>query len=309
MFSSSINWLIWVPSCLGFAAFQGWLCAGSGFRRWLAVGLGAAALAVPFMLDGGTVLRAAVALHMLWASLKVITLARERENRPLVFRVVQMLVLHDLRRDGYVKRGLRPQFRRELLSSSVLALMVAFGALYGALFVAPELASPWGWVAQNGFGVVFAYFGVEGALRGFEFVYRALGLGPPILHAHPILSRSVGEFWGRRWNRIVGSWLFATFYRPLALSGRRQLGSVSAFVASGALHLYFTWAAVGFGPGLIMASFFLVQVPLVWLEERSREQSWPVFFQHVWTLGAMVLSSPLFIEPLLTILRGGFARG
>ena len=143
----------------------------------------------------------------------------------------------------------------------------------------------------------------------FEFVYRGCGLRPPIFHQHPILSLSIGEFWGRRWNRIVGSWLFATFYRPLAVRGRSLLGLSAAFVGRALLHWYFTWAAIGFAAGGYMAAFFLVQLPLVWLERRLQQSRWPAPARRLWTLGWLALTSPLFVEPMLDILAGGFAAG
>jgi hypothetical protein len=305
--SSVQAWLAWIGVCLGFAALLGLLTGGGAWRRWSSAALAAAALFVPFWLEQGSVLRAAVALELLWVCVKVLALARDRAPRSASFRVLQMLVLHDLRLDGFAKRGALPELQLRLLLGACGWAALAAPQLWLALFYAPGLAAPWGWLVRCASGVAFAYTGVEAALGGFEFLYRAGGLRPPILHQQPILATSIGEFWGRRWNRIVGTWLFVTFYRPLAVRRREPLGLAAAFIGSAVLHLYFTWAAIGLEPALRMATFFLVQLPPLWLERRWQQSSWPMSARRSWTLAWLALTSPLFVEPMLDILAGGFA--
>ena len=307
----ALSWIAWICACFGFAAALALLSGVASWRRWLSAGLAGVALGTPFAISQGSVLRAAVALELLWVCVKLIGLARERETWPPGFRVLHLLVLHDLRHDGAARQPgrirLRPDWRPGLLLGSSLWGAAAAVALWLALFIAPTLSPPWRWLARCGAGVGFAYAGVEGALGAFELVYRVVGLRPPVLHRQPLLSLSIAEFWGRRWNRIVGSWLFATFYRPLAARGSPGWGLVAAFAGSAVLHLYFTWAALGLRPALHMAAFFLVQLPLLGLERRLGQSSWPRAARRVWTLAWLVLVSPLFVEPMLDILAGGFA--
>ena len=251
-------------------------------------------------------LRAFVALYLLWTCTKVIDMTRDREQRSPLFRWIWMLALHDLRRDGYARRGAQPELRLGLLASALLALGVGFGCLYLAVFVAPTLQPAPGWGLRHGAGVVLCYLGIEGALRTFEFFERWLGLSPPVLHQHPVLSLSLAEFWGRRWNRVVGHWLFTALYRPLALRGKPVLAVLAAFLGSALLHQYFTWAAIGFGWSLIMASFFLLQVPLLLLEGALGQQRWPRPWRRAWTVACLVLTSPLFVAPTLVTLSRGF---
>jgi len=303
-------WLLWICACLAFAALVGLLSGGSGSRRWLGAALAGGALVCPFLIREGTVLRAAVALQLVWVWLKAIDLARDSRRRSLGFRVVQLLVLHDLRRDESTRAGQlqpRPELRPRLLLASLAWGACAAPALWLALFGARELPEPAGTLCRYAGGLAFAYAGVEGALGAFELVYRACGLRPPLLHQQPILSLSISEFWGKRWNRIVGNWLFSTFYLPLALRRRAWLGALAAFLVSGVLHLYFTWAAIGPVSAGLMAAFFLAQVPLLWLEQRWYQAGWPSPLRRVWTLGWLALTSPLFIDPMLRIIEGGFA--
>jgi membrane bound O-acyltransferase family protein len=290
---------------VGFACALGLLSGQSAWRRASAILLGALALAAPFLAPDAPVLRAAVALYLLWTCAKMVELGRDPVSRPAGFRVVHALVLHDLRRDGSIEQGRQPVLRAGLLGGALASGALAWVALHLALFESEALAPAWAWLLRHAAGVAFTYFGVEGALRCFELIYRGAGLRPPVMHAHPILSQSLREFWGRRWNRVVGNWLFGTFFRPFAARGRPRLGMAATFAASAALHLYFTWAAVGLRWGLLMAVFFLLQIPLLLLEARWGEARWRPPLRRIWTLGWLALTSPLFVAPMLAIIRGG----
>jgi hypothetical protein len=302
-----LNWLLWVPGCLLFASAMSQLASPKGWRRHAALVLAALALFVPWLAPHGSVLRAFVALYLLWTCTKVIDMTRDREVRSPFFRWLWMLVPHDLRRDGYSRAGARPELRLRLLLSAVATLAAGFGCLHVAVFEAGAFSPPLRWFVSYGAGALVCYLGVEGALRSFEFVDRLFGLDPPVLHKHPILSLSLAEFWGRRWNRVVGHWLFSALYRPVALRGRPVLALLAAFLGSALLHLYFTWVAIGFSWSLIMASFFLLQVPLLLLEIALRQQRWPSPLRRVWTVSCLVLTCPLFVAPTLVTLGNGFA--
>jgi hypothetical protein len=301
-----LNWLIWLPACILFASTLSLLAAPSGWRRHAALALALGSLCAPWFAPRGSVLRAFVALYLLWTCTKVFDMTRDRQQRSPFFRWIWMLALHDLRRDGYARHGPRPQLAPALLASALVALGVGYAALCLAIFVAPKLAPGAGWLLQHGAGILVCYFGVEGALRAFEFFERCFGLNPPVLHQHPILSLSLAEFWGRRWNRVVGHWLFTALYRPLALRKQPVLAVLAAFGGSAILHQYFTWAAIGFSWSLLMAGFFLLQVPLLLLEAALGQARWPRPLRRAWTVACLVLSSPLFVAPTLTTLRRGF---
>lgn len=304
---SLVSWLLWAPGCVFFAASLALLVGRSGWRKYLAVTLAALSLFAPLLAPEASVLRAAAALYLLWTLAKVVDLSRDPVPRSATFRVVQALVLHDLRRDRFLEVGARPRLELSRLASAATSLALAVALLHVAVFEAPGLPSPWSWLVRYAAGLGLAYFGVQGALGTFEFVYRCAGLEPSALHRHPILSRSIGEFWGRRWNRVVGGWLFTTLYRPVAARGWPRLAIFATFAGSALLHFYFTWAAVGLVWGAIMASFFFLQVPLLILERRWRQERWPVPLRRVWTLGWLAFTSPLFVAPTLAILSAGFA--
>lgn len=302
-----LQWLLWLPGCIIFASLLSLLAAPSGWRRHLALALAIGSLVAPWLAPDASVLRAAVALYLLWTCTKVIDIVRDREARSPAYRWIWMLVLHDLRRDGFTRSGAKPEFRLGLLMSALLSLAATIACLHLALFGSEALDVPLRWVVRYGAGILVCYLGVEGALRTFEFFDRCFGLRPPVLHDHPVLSLSLAEFWGRRWNRVVGHWLFSALYRPVALRGHSALAVAAAFLGSAVIHLYFTWAAIGVLWSLVMASFFVVQVPLVWLEVALGQRRWPRPLRRAWTVGCLVLSSPLFVAPTLMTLGNGFA--
>jgi hypothetical protein len=55
-----------------------------------------------------------------------------------------------------------------------------------------------------------------------------------------------------------------------------------------------------------MASFFLLQVPLLLLEARFGQPRWPRPLRRAWTVACLVLTSPLFVAPTLMTLSRGF---
>jgi hypothetical protein len=300
------HWLKWLPACIAFASALSLLATRAGWRRWLATALAGGALAVPWWAPSGSVLRATLTLYLLWVFAKIIDITRDTRERTARFRWIWMLVLHDLRRDGYARVGARPDFRPGLLLGVLVGLSVAIGALHVALFEASELAPLPHLLVRFGAGLIACYFGVEGALRVFELFYRGFGLDPPLLHEHPILSVSLAEFWGRRWNRVVGHWLFRTLYRPLAMRGQPRLGVLATFGGSAFFHFYFTWVAIGLRWSLPMAAFFLLQAPLALLEPALGQARWPKPLRHAWTAGCLLVTSPLFVMPTLVTLEGGF---
>lgn len=150
-------------------------------------------------------------------------------------------------------------------------------------------------------GLVGFYSAVETLTRVTEIFYRASGIEIPPVQVHPMMARSVSEFWGRRWNRPISNWLRTFCYQPWARRGRPGTGMAAAFLASTAIHFYFIWTALGLHAGLIMASFFLLQIPLVLMEQRLSVRKWPRVYARTWTICVLVLASPLFIDPMLRL--------
>jgi hypothetical protein len=148
-------------------------------------------------------------------------------------------------------------------------------------------------------GLLLLYGAMDGLAAGFAFCYRLAGYALPKMHDVPIASRSLGEFWGERWNRPVSVWLRRACFMPLARRGHTGLGLLWAFTVSAFLHIYLTAIAIGLWPALVVGALFLLHGFLMTAERYMGVRRWPAWAGRTWFLVTMVGSAPLMIEPLL----------
>ena len=89
-----------------------------------------------------------------------------------------------------------------------------------------------GWIGMVGI-VMILHFGLFLLL---SCTWRTLGVDAQPLMDSPLLATSIGEFWGRRWNRafrdLTSRFLFRPLLRPLGTRGGLLIG----FIASGLIH-------------------------------------------------------------------------
>ncbi len=232
------------------------------------------------------------------APIRWLDLWRDRRDHPAWLRVWLFASPFDVRRVVPMPRALE---RRRL------ALALVFVLLFAASFAALEQLGPTpgsGPYLRWLIGAVLVYVMVDGVASLLVVVYHALGLRLPELHRAPILSRSVSEFWSERWNRSVHGILDQHCFRPLARKRRALLGIGAAFVASGLLHAWLVLVPLrDLWLTLSMSGFFLAQGLLVLFERKLGVQRWRPLPGHTWTVGWMVVTTPLFVEPMLRILE------
>ena len=150
-------------------------------------------------------------------------------------------------------------------------------------------------------GVAMIYAVAALAFELIRLGLWAMGMSAPLLHRTPIAARSVGEFWGQRWNLVISAWLRQYFYLPLARRRRPGLGIMCAFLVSGALHGWPMMVAVSSAAGCTTLAFFLLQGVFVLAEQRLQIHTWPDYLARAWTLTALLLPSPLYIDPGLRL--------
>jgi len=77
----------------------------------------------------------------------------------------------------------------------------------------------------------------------------------------PFLSRSLREFWGQRYNRLVGSLLKESVFEPArrVFSFSPMIAALTSFTLSGLLHAHVAVAAFGASSPLPSLTFFLLQ--------------------------------------------------
>jgi hypothetical protein len=179
----------------------------------------------------------------------------------------------------------------------------------GLVYVQTETLTVGYWARRWVAGAVGVYAVIEAGYALAHVAYSAVGLEPLPLHVVPILSRSVQELWGQRWARPVSRWLGDYIFRPLARRRRPVLGALLAFGASAAFHAYGAWVGLGLVKGLPMAAcvlaYFLVQAVVIAMERRLGVRKWAPWAGHVWTVGWMLITAPLFVEPAAEVILHG----
>jgi predicted DCC family thiol-disulfide oxidoreductase YuxK len=154
--------------------------------------------------------------------------------------------------DAIQKR--QPAQPRELLAAFSKILFGAALIWAGARFFVVNQPLFAGWIGMVGL-VFMLHFGFFHLL---ELIWRRAGVAvEPIMRA-PILSQSLGEFWGQRWNLAFSQLAHDFGFMPL----RRRLGiagaTLAVFAGSGLIHELVISVPARGGYGLPTA-YFLVQ--------------------------------------------------
>jgi membrane bound O-acyltransferase family protein len=162
----------------------------------------------------------------------------------------------------------------------------------GSILVATALALP----ALS----LMLHFGIFNLLAGG---WRLLGARCDALFRAPLRSRSLTEFWGRRWNLAFSEMTALGIYRPLERRVGRPAAMAAAFLASGLLHEIAISLPVNDGFGLPL-SYFALHGLLRLAETRLERAGHPVWRRawigRAWTLFWLVLPLPiLFHRPFL----------
>jgi hypothetical protein len=274
------------------------LADGPVWRRAAALLVMGAALLVPFLAPPDfPTFRAFVALGSLWFLARVVELVREPRHLPVARRLWHAVGLVDTR----LSRRMPPAVDRPALIRLLLCAPLVAAGWAGVYFSGQLLSGTPQLLVRWATGALFLYTAVEVVVSVVILVYRLLGIDPRPLHDDPIRSKTIGEFWGRRWNRAVHRFLKLNIFAPVARRGHTELGMALTFVVSGLFHFAFMVPAVGLGWAAMMGTFFVLQLPFLWVERALGVARWRAPLARAWTLTLLLVSSPLFVEPVLRI--------
>ncbi len=178
----------------------------------------------------------------------------------------------------------------------------------GAMLLARAIWEARDWLGDNvsrwsatvpllvGFSLLL-HFGVFNVLAAF---WRSMGVDCRPLFKAPILSKSLSEFWSKRWNLAFSEMTSVAVYRPISAVAGRRVAILASFVASGLVHEVAISVPVlaGFGgPSL----YFLLHGFLVLVETRLSRAGFSIesrpWLGRVWTLTAVVLPLPILFHP------------
>jgi alginate O-acetyltransferase complex protein AlgI len=167
-------------------------------------------------------------------------------------------------------------------------------AAAGAGLLLLPASTPWIDAPRRLLGAaLLVHFGLCDVVAG---AWRLRGVAVERLFDRPWASESLGEFWGRRWNRAFSAVTRDRVYRPTARRWGRRAGLLAAFLFSGLLHDLLLSVPARGGWGL-PTLYFLLQGVLTALEGRRRPgRAWTAFrvlaplplLFHPWFLRAIV---------------------
>ena len=116
----------------------------------------------------------------------------------------------------------------------------------------------------------------------------------------PLFSLSVREFWGQRYNRILGTILKESIFEPIrSIFSSPTIAGLTTFVVSGLLHIHIAFIIFG-GTSFLLSTFllFLIHGLACSLETKVKIQ-FPKYIQLLLTFIFLLLTAPLSFEPSL----------
>ena len=283
-----------VAAVLAYGTVLGLAMTGPRARRLAVLFVAALGLAAPFALrEASFAARLVLAGGLSISFMRLVELTLDARHVTATRRIMHATMMVEMRRT----RRVPPKLDHRALLQMLAMLLLATLAFLVIARTAPvdRGARALRWFA----GIVGAYAGFDGLCAGFRVAWSAIGFELSNPHDHPVKSRTVAEFWGERWNRVVGRWLRVHCFIPLARRRQAHLGLAAAFVASTVIHVYMAWAALDARAGLMWGVFFGMQIPIVFAERALRVSSWPAPAARLWTVGVLGAASPFFVEPLL----------
>ncbi|WP_437223383.1 MBOAT family protein [Planctomicrobium sp. SH661] len=162
-------------------------------------------------------------------------------------------------------RGAVPVPRSEEWTFAAFKAAVGL-CIFTAAAQLPESVDPriTGWIAMVGITFILHF----GSFHILSCVWRRAGLQATPLMQWPIASRSVADFWGRRWNLAFRDLTHRFLFLPLVGEVGGTAALMTGFLVSGLIHdLVISWPAQG-GYGSPTA-YFLIQGVAI-LAERSQ---------------------------------------
>ncbi len=142
-----------------------------------------------------------------------------------------------------------------------------------------------------------------GIMTGLAGLWRFRGVDCDPLFKAPLVSQSLTEFWGKRWNLAFSEMTALAIYRPLAGRVGRRWALMAAFLFSGLLHEMAISLPVRANFGRPMA-YFALHGALVLIEREIARRGHPLRGRvgRFWTL--VWLAAPLALVFHVPFLEG-----
>lgn len=254
-------------------------------------------LPLPALVTTSRIGSAILAGGQVFCLLRAADLAFNRRVDGFLTRLVMLCAVLDITAMTRCPRALAwDKLIRFGLSTAVMAVVVAVFVLANGC---PELIRHvLHWLAV-GVGL-FAGFEMFAALVNVAsgFLGRC---APPTINS-PYRATSLADFWANRWNLAVANLLRDLVFKPLARQGV-EVALFASFALSAEIHAYVIFMMLGGLDALSWAAFFMVQPILILAERRIGVRRWKPVAGRLWTFTLLALFSPLFIDPVLKVIR------
>ncbi|MCH2023793.1 MAG: membrane bound O-acyl transferase family-domain-containing protein [Saprospiraceae bacterium] len=137
-----------------------------------------------------------------------------------------------------------------------------------------------------------------GILNLSTVLWRSLGVDVIELFLEPARSRSLKEFWGKRWNMAFSEMTALIIYKPLVGKYGKNTAMLSAFLVSGILHEIAISFPVGIGYGFPLL-FFVIHGIGMTAENMSpfvKKIIEHKFLSHFWVFAWLLVPMPLLFH-------------
>ena len=193
-------------------------------------------------------------------------------------------------------RFTNPSFEvNELLIKALTRMVAGCIFLFVATFALPtELYYVRFYVLLIGLSL-FLHFGI---LNLQAWWWNCWGAACSELFKSPLKSKSLHEFWGKRWNLAFSEMTAVLIYRPLKQSYSSSVALFIAFLFSGMLHEMAISFPVKYGIGMPMLYFFLHGILML------MEQQFPLlskllqnpWISRIWVIFWLIAPLPLLFH-------------
>lgn len=279
--------------------------AGSVVAGWTAlVILTAAAFAAGFIVPRETLpawLWMWLLAGALWAGFKLLSWLRAGGWKALGFRTLPYAAWVGMDAAPFALR--KERRHRPVLAPLMLAGMGA--ALLWLVIPAVEGPILRGWLGMTAL-LLGLHFGAFALLAAF---WNRIGFHVDPIMAAPWKARTLGDFWGTRWNRAFSDVARAHLFRGLVRRFGPISGTLAGFLFSGLAHELVISVPAGGGYGL-PTGYFLLQGVGILAERRFHLRRTPAGTFFLWLIvlaPAFWLFHPPFmkevIDPFLTTLE------
>jgi hypothetical protein len=248
-----------------------------------------------------SLLRMIVIVYMQLLSMKILVAVETytSENKLSIFQWLAFaLGWFGMRPVLFEKLPSPPRDYRKLLLKGISRIVIGLLFVYLSFVIAQ-----FSWAHQYFFPQLLLLVGVSltlhfGILNLSTALWRAMGVDVSELFRAPYKSKSLKEFWGKRWNIAFSEMTARIAYRPLRDKIGTEAAVVLSFLLSGLLHEIAISFPVNAGYGLPLIYFGIhaiamqMELKLIFIQRIINHKFW----SHVWVMGLLIVPMPLLFH-------------